>query len=177
MLMEKYRDKVFLACSRVSNNRDDAEDLTQEVFVRVWRGLGSFREYSAFSTWLYRISWNVCATYIAEKSKGEALSVYDESEPDEDEKSISYSIGERDKAFDDMENQQLINTVFTRLTEVQRLVLTLYYLKEQSYDEICSITGMPMGSVKATLHRAKEKMRMEVLKEMSAAPSKKLQTT
>lgn len=157
MLMAAFRDRVFTLCRRVSPGPAEAEDLAQESFIRIWRGLAGFRGDSSLSTWIYHIVWNVCATAIERKGRSSDLTPYREEDGDDGE--IYYSACTDDEEYKKFEDRQYIETIFSKLTPSHRLVLTLYYLEEQSYEEISAVTGWPMGTVKATLHRAKEKMR------------------
>ena len=165
MLMAGFRDRVFTLCLRVVPGPAEAEDLAQEAFLRIWRGLATFRGESSLSTWIYHIVWNVCASHLDRKGRGLDTSPYREEDGDDDE--IHYSIAVDDEAFKRLEDQQYIATLFEKLTPSHRMVLTLFYLEEQSYDEIASVTGWPMGTVKATIHRAKERMRQAAFNELA----------
>jgi len=164
ILMTGFRDRVFTLCLRVSPGPAEAEDLAQEAFLRIWRGLANFRGESSLSTWIYHIVWNVCASYLERKGRGLDFSPYREEESD-DEAEVSYSVAVDDEAFKRFEDRQYIGRLFEKLTPSHRMVLTLFYLEEQTYEEIAGVTGWPMGTVKATIHRAKEKMRAVALKE------------
>ena len=169
MLMDAFRDRVYLFCLRAASNRNDAQDLAQETFIRVWKGLDSFRGDSSLATWIYRIAWNVCASHLQRKSGAPELVGYEEH-PDEDE-SLRPVISAEDTGFRDVENRQFLETIFQKIPASHKLVLTLYYLQEQTYEEISAVTGWPIGSVKATLHRAKARLREAALTEMKGEPA------
>ncbi len=162
--MDHFRDRVFLMCLRVAPGHAEAEDLAQESFIRVWRGLESFRGDSALSTWIYHIVWNVCASYLEKKGRASDFIPYRE-EDEEDDGFFSYSAPIDDQAFKNFENRQFITALLARLAPAQQMILTLYYLEEQSYQEIADVVGWPMGTVKANLHRAKERLRALAFKE------------
>jgi len=163
MLMASFRDRVFMLCLRVVPGPAEAEDLAQEAFLRIWRGLSTFRGESSLSTWIYHIVWNVCASHL--ERKGRKLDTTPYSEEDGDDGEIHYSAAIDDEAFKRFEDQQYIGKLFEKLTTSHRMVLTLFYLEEQTYEEITAVTGWPMGTVKATLHRAKERMRQMAFEE------------
>ena len=157
MLMAGFRDRVYILCLRVSPGPSEAEDLAQEAFLRIWRGLNSFRGDSALSTWIYHIVWNVCASYLEKKGKSSEFVPYREEDGDDEEP--HYTVSMDDEGFKRFEDRQYISRLFQALSPSHRMILTLFYLEEQSYKEIANVTGWPMGTVKATLHRAKERMR------------------
>ncbi|MCF7810413.1 RNA polymerase sigma factor [bacterium] len=164
-LMNEYRDKIFTFCLRAIPRRQDAEDLTQEVFIRTWKGLENFRGDSSLTTWIYRIAWNVCASAI-DKS-GRSLKMFSLESNDDDEDTKPYEIETEDIKFKNMEDKQFLEVLFERIPESHKMILTMYYLQEMTYDEISTATGMPMGSVKATLFRAKASLKNAVLAEQS----------
>lgn len=163
-LMDAFRDRVFVFCLRVAPGRAEAEDLAQEVFIRAWKGLERFRGESSLSTWIYHIAWNVCASYIERKGHAEEMTPFTEEEAEGRETPLQLSTD--DPGFKQFENRQFLESLFSSLPAAQRLALTLYYLQEQSYEEIADVTGWPLGTVKATLHRAKERMKRLALEEM-----------
>ncbi len=164
-LMDEYRDKMYLFCRRATRQKMDAEDLAQEVFVRVWKGLRKFRGDSSLTTWMYRIAWNVCASHLDKQGRTLDMSEYSETDSDDGDEVGMVHVGEDDAEVVQFEKKQYLEVLFNNLPSAHRLVLTLYYLEEQSYDEITAITGMPMGTVKATLHRAKANLRKAALEE------------
>ena len=158
MLMDEFRDMVFLFVRRVAKTDMDAEDAAQEVFIRTWKGLASFRGDSSLTTWIYRIAWNVSASYLGKVGRSMEMVTYSENDSD-NEGQITFSVAKSDAGFSHFESRQFLESLFYQIPASHRLVLTLYYLQELSYNEISDITGWPMGTVKATLHRAKAKMR------------------
>ena len=157
MLMAGFRDRVFTLCLRVTPGPAEAEDLAQESFLRVWKGLANFRGESSLSTWIYHIVWNVCASHL--ERKGRSLDTTPYREEDGDEGEPHFSVSTEDEAYKSFEDRQFIGKLFDGLSASHKMVLTLFYLEEQSYEEIATVTGWPMGTVKATLHRAKDRLR------------------
>ena len=167
--MDQFRDKVYVTCVRATSRREDAEDLTQEVFVRVWKGLSGFKHESSLNTWVYHIAWNVCASYLQKKGRAPLTASYSE-ESDEDEPTF-VQLSLDDKNVDQFEKREFLDRLFQKLPENHKLVLTLYYYQEQTYAEISTITGMPIGTVKATIHRAKAGLRQAAIVEMETGQS------
>ncbi len=167
-LMNEYRDRMFLFCRKVSKDNMGAEDLAQEVFIRTWKGLAKFRGDSSLTTWIYRIAWNVCATHLNKKGKTPLMASYAENSDDE-VGVFDVHLGEDDHLVSNFEDRQFLEVLFERLPASQKMVLSLYYLQGQTYDEIASIANLPLGTVKATLHRAKAKLRVEAEAELGKA--------
>ena len=168
--MDEYRDRVYTFCLRAASRREDAEDLAQEIFIRTWKGLDRFRGESGLTTWIYRIAWNVCASHLDKKGRALQMIPYlENADDDEDAPYISgreYKGVEDDAGFKSFEDQQYLETLFNRIPEAHKLILTMYYMQELTYEEISEVIGRPMGSVKATLHRAKAALRTAALAEI-----------
>lgn len=164
LLMDAYRNQVYTFCLRAASRREDAEDLTQEVFIRTWKGLEKFRGESSLTTWIYRIAWNVCASML--DKKGRALKIYSLDKKSDEEDEEPYEIETEDIRFKSVEDRQFLEIVFDRIPEAHKMILTMYYLQEMTYQEISEAADLPMGSVKATLHRAKASMRRAALTEL-----------
>lgn len=162
-LMDEYRNSIYLFCLRAINRREEAEDLTQEIFIRIWKGLSNFRGDSKLTTWMYRIAWNVCATSIDKKSRSPVNLEYDESFNKDISQTGKIILGKNDNAQKNFENKQFLEVLFNELPHLHKVILTLYYFQEQSYQEISEILDKPIGTVKATLHRAKGNLRKVAL--------------
>jgi len=163
-LMDAFRDRVYLLCLRAAGQRQPAEDLAQETFIRIWKGLAQFRGESSLATWIYHITWNVCASFIDKKSSAQGMPSVDDEDAEGREMDMNLSI--YDANIKTFENRQFISTLLAKLPAPQQLVLTLFYLQELTYEEMSSVTGWPLGTVKATLHRAKDRMRALAFKEL-----------
>ena len=166
LLMNEYRDRIFTFCLRASSRREDAEDLAQEVFIRTWKGLDRFRGDSSLTTWIYRIAWNVCASFLDKKGRSLEFLSYEETDDEEDQIGGYHAVVE-DMEFKDFENRQFVEELFDWIPEAHKLILTMYYLQEMTYEEISETTGRSMGGIKATLHRAKASLRSAALQEMA----------
>src|SRR4030042_4165093 len=111
-LMDCYRDRMFLFCLRSTPDKAEAEDLTQEVFIRIWKGLSRFRGESKLSTWIYRIAWNVCASHLEKKGNTREMTPY--LEQDEDDNEPRLVIPDEDNRTDRFEKRQFIEILFKR---------------------------------------------------------------
>jgi RNA polymerase sigma-70 factor (ECF subfamily) len=139
-----FKDMVFNVCYRMSGRREDAEDWTQETFLRAFSALKGFRGDSSLATWLYRIAVNVCLSYLRKKK---TVSL--------DE--VEYKIGDERDEDDDLVEQ--VQMVLGQLPPLYRTVLVLRHFEELSYEEIATVMKTSVGSVKIALHRARKKFK------------------
>jgi RNA polymerase sigma-70 factor (ECF subfamily) len=151
-LVLRHQRYVFNLAYRVLGDYTEAEDMTQEAFVRVWRGLSGFRGQARFTTWLYRIVHNLCLNRLPGLQR-ELL----QTEPLE-EVLADPGLSPAD-LFAVREQMAFLHAQMDRLPEKYRLVLTLRYLQHLSYDEIAAALEMPMGTVKTHIHRARRLLR------------------
>ena len=153
VLLERYSRSVFSLVVKIVGNREDAEELTQDVFLKVFRSLSSFQGNSLFSTWLYRITYNV-AISATRKKKQEWLSIEESMMEKMPENELNDELEQLDR------EEQLIRLekAMTQLLPDERALITLFYLQEKSIDEIVSITGFSTSNVKTKLHRIRKKM-------------------
>lgn len=132
-------------------DHDDADDLTQTVFIKVWKGIESFRQDSKLYTWVYKIATNECLSFLAKKKKRFFIPIHDVSnELSEKIDSGKYISG------DDI--QILLQKAILKLPEKQRLVFNMKYFDEMKFDEISEITGTSTGALKANYHHAVKKI-------------------
>ena len=151
-LVLRHQRYVFNLAYRVLGDYTEAEDMTQEAFVRVWRGLSGFRGQAQFTTWLYRIVHNLCLNRLPGLQR-ELL----QTEPLEE---VLADPGPSPAdLFAVREQMVFLHAQLDRLPEKYRLVLTLRYLQHLSYDEIAAALEMPMGTVKTHIHRARRLLR------------------
>ncbi|MDJ0764333.1 MAG: sigma-70 family RNA polymerase sigma factor [Myxococcota bacterium] len=160
VLVHKYQGPVFNLIYRMIGNREEAEDLAQEVFVTVFKKISTFRGDASLATWIYRIATNTCKNrkkYLSRRCFDRpALSPKDEYPADE-ALSIRTSgcISRPDEEVEGYEMEQLLQKAFGSLEEDHRLILVLRDIQGISYDDITTITGLPLGTVKSRLHRAR----------------------
>ena len=132
-------------------SHDDADDLTQEVFVKVWKNLDQFRQDSQLFTWIYRIATNECLNFLNKKRKRFFIPIVDV------ETELSKQI-DQSSTIDGDEIHILLQKAVLKLPEKQRLVFNLKYFEELKYEEISAILGTTVGALKATYHHAVKKI-------------------
>jgi RNA polymerase sigma-70 factor (ECF subfamily) len=145
-LYETYRGRVFSTAYRMLSNRADAEDCTQDVFVKVFKKLGSFRGESAVSTWIYRIAVNACLDFRRRRRLRQAVSLDDGMEVGSTPLSVS----------------RLIESCLPRMAEGYRQVFVLHDIQGLKHEEIGKILGITDGASKSQLHRARAFLRREL---------------
>jgi RNA polymerase sigma factor (sigma-70 family) len=156
-LVDKHKDLVFSIALKILNNREDAEEVAQDVFVKAYQSLKSFERKSKFSTWLYRIVYNA-AISRTRKKKMEFVAMdetlirnYTETE-----------ITERVDHLDENDQRVLMEKALRRLPEEDHLLVTLFYHADNSVDEISYITGLSASNVKVRLHRIRKRLYKEI---------------
>ncbi|WP_347861690.1 RNA polymerase sigma factor SigW [Salimicrobium sp. PL1-032A] len=158
-----YQNKVYFICFRMVGNKQEAEDLAQEAFIRAFTNLESFDERRKFSTWLYRIATNLTIDRIRKKKpdyyidaeiKGtEGLDMHDQLATDE---------ALPEEQVENLELRGYIQTEITALPPKYRSVIVLRFLEELSLQEISEVLDMPVGTVKTRIHRGREILRKKL---------------
>ncbi len=151
--LDTYRDMAFTIASRIVNNREDAEEVVQDAFVRACMAIGQFRQDAKFSTWFYRIVVNRALTKIKK-----TLMLTADTEVNELEDMASEDMESIYKRLGAAEQKKIIDSALQELVMEDRLLLTLYYLQEQSVEEIARVTGLVKENIKMRLHRARKKL-------------------
>lgn len=161
-LVRIHQNRVYALCLQLSGNRDDAQDLAQEAFIRAYRALGSFRNEADFGTWLHRIAVNVCLN-SRRKNGGRQTVSLDEPYQGEDGSEIRHEVageaGDPLRALEEKEFRGLVRTALKSLSGEQRAVLVLREIEGYSYEEVSRMLGCSLGTVKSRLSRAREVMR------------------
>jgi RNA polymerase sigma-70 factor (ECF subfamily) len=153
-LVDHYKDLVYGLIYRMVPDRSQVDDLAQEAFLKVHRGLPYFRGDARLSTWIYRIVANVCAQSRAHRRPEVPLEV---SDPESDRR--TREPGRADAAFSDLELRDRLEKAIAQLPENYRLLIAAHYLKGVQYDALAETLGIPIGTVKTQLHRAKRQLR------------------
>jgi RNA polymerase sigma-70 factor (ECF subfamily) len=153
-LVLRYQDTVFGMAKRFVESPADAEDIAQEAFLRVHRGLEGFKGDARFSTWLYRITWNLCTDWVRRHRKPGRTSVgLDETADIED------SRGGVEEGLLDEEARRGVRRALSALDEKYRAVVTLLYYQKLSYEQIAEVLGVPLKTVETRLYRARKLLR------------------
>ena len=162
-LIYKYDKNVLSLALKYVNNRDDAKDIYQEVFLRVFKGLKKFQFKSEFSTWLFRITTNVCLTHSSKTRKKKFVSINEETENDEHSNEILQLPDEvnetPDKLAESSEIKNIVNNALEFLSPKQKMIFTLKHYEGYKIREIAEIMECGEGTVKKTLFEAVHKMR------------------
>jgi RNA polymerase sigma-70 factor, ECF subfamily len=170
-LVDAHRDRVFNITYRMLGNRAEAEDVAQEVFIAVFKTIDSFREESKFSTWLYRVAVNHCKNrikYLARRHEKKRDQL-DEHAPATNNAVLGPPKGMRpDRALESAQMEVLLQEAIASLDEEHRAVVILRDVEELSIEEICDITGLPDGTVKSRLHRARAALRKKLVRHVEA---------
>ena len=153
-LVVRYERYVYNLALRVVGNPDEAEDLAQQAFVRAWRALPNFRGQAKFSTWLYRIVTNLCYNCLPHIKKDLAMLA-----PDEEALHMPDERQAVEPGLLDAELRECLHRAIEALPEGYRLLLTLRHLQELSYEEIAQVTGLPLGTVKTGIFRARRRLK------------------
>ncbi|MCE1165383.1 MAG: sigma-70 family RNA polymerase sigma factor [Bacteroidetes bacterium] len=158
-LVYRYKDKVVNFLFRYTGDRDEAEDLAQDTFIKVYRSKHLYKEIARFSTWFYTIAVNTAKTNAKKKGRMSTISISDfdpENEKDYDLKDSGLTPEETANAG--IENEY-IQKAINSLDEEFRTIIVLRDIQDLEYEEIAKITGLPMGTVKSRINRAREKLK------------------
>jgi len=159
LLVKTHKDRVFDFCVRMVGDREEAFDLTQEIFVSVHLHLDKFRQDSKLSTWIFRISKNHCLNrlkYLKRRGRGRS-----DDYAEANELAINASVGAPtgpDEILEANREREWVHRAIAELDEDQRMLVALRDVEGLSYEEIVEITELPEGTVKSRLHRAREKL-------------------
>ena len=150
-LLSKYKERLYWHIRKIVLNHDDADDILQNTFIKIWNGIDSFRAESSLFTWLYRIATNESITFLNQKKRKSAINLNEENE---------YLIEhlESDPYFNGDEWQMLLQKAIATLPDKQRLVFNMKYFDEIKYEEMSEILETSVGALKASYHHAVKKI-------------------
>jgi len=151
--VDKYKGMAFSIAFRIVDNREDAEEVVQDAFLKAFKSLDKFRKDSKFSTWFYRIVVN--SSLSRARNKRPELSSIDEEDVTD---VVIESVESVYRSLNLLEQKKFTHHALEELNVEDRLLMTLFYLNENSIDEITEITGITPENVKMKLHRARNKM-------------------
>jgi RNA polymerase sigma-70 factor (ECF subfamily) len=150
-LVDRYKDLVFALIGRTAQDRSRAEDLAQDVFLRIHRGLPYFRGEARLSTWIYRIVANVC---VQDQTKAAAAVAFEEARARD-----RVASGSTDRRFDDLELRDRLEKAIARLPPNYRFIVAAHYLEGIQYEDLAEALQLPLGTLKTQLYRAKQQLR------------------
>ena len=164
LLVEEHYTRVYNTALRMLSDPDSAADATQAVFVRTFRSLEGFRGDSSFSTWLYRITVNVCLDELRNRPQEPvSLTFVGDNDEEPEERSIPDNCTEPAACVVRDERQRVVHEAIQQLPAEYRVVLVLYDLNGFSYKDTAQVLGIPVGTVKSRLNRARGALK-EVLR-------------
>jgi RNA polymerase sigma-70 factor (ECF subfamily) len=169
ILVDKHKAKAMTLAMRILKNREDAEEALQDAFVRVYRALSSFEWKSSFSTWLYRIVYNTCVTVVGKRNGNHHLSL---DVVDEDGSQVELESDELqpDMKIESDEFSKIVCEEVEKLPSAYGSTFTLFTVQDMSYEEIVQVTGLPLGTVKARLFRARTMLRKAIVNRLDYYP-------
>jgi RNA polymerase sigma-70 factor, ECF subfamily len=150
LLLPRYRDRVFRLAFSMLRERSQAEDTTQDIFLRVWRALPGFAGHSQLSTWIYAISKNACLSELRKRRPQVSL--------DQDEDEFQPEVAKLSSSDADDSATVSVGQLLDQLPERYRQAVVLFYMEDKSYEQTASSLGLPLGTVKALLHRARKRL-------------------
>lgn len=152
-LLDRYSRPVHSLILKMVRNREDAEELAQDVFIKVFRNLPSFKADSSFSTWIYRIAYNTAISELRRK-KQEFVAIDESQINNVSEEEVSELLG-RTSATEQLDK---LEVALSQLPPDERALIMLFYMKEKSVEELTVITGLSASNVKVKLHRIRKKL-------------------
>lgn len=157
ILVENYQDFAYNLAFKILANEEDAKDIVQETFIRIWKNIKKYDSKNKFTTWLYKIVVNLCLDNLKMKKRRNIQ--YANAENNEQ----PYNIGsgeDVEQIIIQKEMIELIASLTEKLTPKQRVVFVLFFLQEKSIEEIKSITSMSKGNVKSNVYYARKNMQL-----------------
>ncbi|MCK5537549.1 MAG: RNA polymerase sigma factor [Bacteroidales bacterium] len=150
-LVDKYQERLYWHIRKIVVNHEDADDILQNTFIKVWKSIGNFREQSSLYTWLYRIATNESLTFINSNKRRHFMPMNEVSE---------YLMNNlmSDPYFEGDEIQLKLQKAILSLPEKQRIVFNMKYFDEMKYDEMSKVLDTSVGALKASFHHAVKKV-------------------
>ncbi len=162
-LVDQHKSRVSNIVYRMTGDSDATEDLTQEVFLRVFRGLPRFRGEARLSTWIYRITHRVCLRELQRRRHRRNQVQWDDETGSWHHRENSTGDRVREDNGEKAEIEEAVGRWMDELPPQYRMAVSLYYVEDRKYREIADIMGIPMGTVKTCLHRAKQFLRARAI--------------
>lgn len=150
-IVQKYSETIYWQIRRLVLAHDDANDILQNTFIKAWQNIDYFRGEAKMSTWLYRIAFNECLTFLNQKKAWEQISI------DDMDTEVLNKL-ESDPYFNGDEMQKTFLRAVHQLPKKQQMVFNLKYFKEMKYEEMSEIFGTSIGALKASYHHAVKKI-------------------
>ena len=163
-LVEEYQEKVYNLALRMCGNRDDAFDLSQDAFFRAWKSLPSFQYDCAFSTWLFRLTSNICIDWLRVKKRRPTVSLTSAAEEDEEAQiDVPDTANDPEALLLASEDREQLTQAMNRLPVEYREILTMRAINDMSYADIAAVLKVREGTVKSRLNRARLALKKNLL--------------
>ena len=166
VLVRRYERVMFQLAVRLTGNSDDAADIAQEAFIRGWNHIKAFRREAMFSTWMHRIVVNVFLDHRKKNRNKKHISL--EQSIDANQEATTMDIPDTAAGPEalalETEQQVALHNALMELPEAQRTLMVLFHIQEKTYEELVEITGLPLGTVKSRLNRARLALREKLSK-------------
>jgi RNA polymerase sigma-70 factor, ECF subfamily len=159
VLVDRYKDLVYTLSMRMMKNREEAEEVAQDTFIKTYSSLNKFKGDSKFSTWIYRVAYNTCLDRL-KKNKRQQYTVAIDEYTEHQVKTLDNALDQ----IEEKEKEQAIQNCLELLPSEDSFLLTLYYFEELSLDEISKIVGLKPNNVKVKIFRSRKKL-ATILKE------------
>ena len=160
LLVERYKSYVFTLTLRFTKSREDAEEVSQDIFVKAYRSLADFKGTAKFSTWLYTIVNTTCITFLRKKR----LQVQSLDDERTFEVADSQDSGFKANQVEQKSRVNMVNQAIAMLNPDDAQIITLFYKNEQSLEEISQILGLEVNTAKVRLHRARGRLKEKMEK-------------
>lgn len=151
LLLKKYQQKIYWHVRRMVIDHDDADDIVQDVFIKIWKNLPGFRNDAQLYTWMYRIATNECITFLNKKKVKNNVSL------DDVDFELADTLSSSDQFNGDQIQRKLQEAILT-LPDKQRLVFNMKYFDDMKYEEMSDVLGTSVGALKASYHLAVKKI-------------------
>lgn len=155
----KYQNKVVNIAYGMLSHQEDAEDAAQEVFIKVYKNISSFKGESSFSTWVYRITANTCNDILKKRIQKKTVSIYGNDEDGAEDMILPDTSKPHEEKLEEKELQTEVRKAIGKLKGEYSELITLYDLEGFSYEEISNIRNIPIGTVKSRLSRARSQLK------------------
>ncbi len=152
-LVDRYKDMVYTLALKMLNNKEEAEEIAQDTFVKIFNALNKFKGESKFSTWIYKVTYNTCLDALKKRKKQNNVT-YIEDFSEHQTKALEGILD----SIDEKERNQAIQNCLEELSSDEAFLLTLYYFDDQSVEEISKVINISTDNVKVKLFRTRKKL-------------------
>ena len=153
--LDTYGQRIFTLVQQIVSNREDAEDLTQDIFVKAFESLKNYRGDCQFITWIYRIAYNMTNSALRKSKQRQEFLPTDENTPEPADTDSSFDFADEEERDERIEDLQL---ALSWLTAEERALITLFYYDNKSIEDCAYITGLSEANTKVRLHRIRKKL-------------------